>query len=113
MISSKTTLVAESEQLRSAMLADIETLQITSSKLAARARAWTFVAASSLALITGAALVTRRYGASKTTRPCALMPSPLLSIGLVTGLWISSRFRPRQRDISTNRPSPQVCATEA
>ena len=100
MTSTKAALVAENERVRCSTLADLKKLHVTSSRLASQAKTWTFLAASGLAVLAGSALVARRLGADKTSRPGAAISSPILSIGLVTGLWIASRLVPRRRNIN-------------
>ena len=111
MTTTKLALVAESERLRSATLADLKQLQVSSSRLATQARTVTFLAASGLALIAGSALLGRRPGTLKSSRTSASIPSPILGIGLVAGLWLASRFMPRQRNLPSLKDAAHVDAT--
>ena len=103
----KAALVAESERLRSVMLADLQQLQISSSRLASRAKTVTLLAASGLALIVGSALVCRRGGTANPSRAAASILSPIAGIGLVTGLWLASRCVRRQRNLDSPAAAPR------
>lgn len=106
----KAALVAESERLRAATLADLKHLQISSSRLASRAKTVALLTASGLALVAGCALVGRRLGPVKPSQTHASIPSPIVGIGLVAGLWLASRCVFRQRKIHSLAAAPHVDA---
>ena len=108
----KAALVAESERLRSVMLADLKQLQLSSSRLASRAKTVTLLAASGLALIAGSALVRRRLGPVKSSQTRTSIPSPLVGIGLVAGLWLASRCVFRERKYHSLESAPHVDVIE-